>query len=572
MVLSFSLHLVYSSYYLALIFEANEGIAYFKVLGYGLLMFYPAILAPLFLSELNELPEKTNVLTKCLSVVSRDTQKLFFTCIAISFLSMIVPALIAPSLELNQYSFGNGYAFLFILIFTLLWLIMYLSGFRPKQQKTQSNLPKFGYIIAIIILLLLSFFTYFTDLPHAWSITPIISTTGLSLSFCWYRFRTEFMDVILSQFLRIVMVITIVVGLHYFVNWMELQRFSIEIKLLLLFAFFLMLLLFFNFLNQRFKSLWQPSVRKLSVIHNELPVLLNQCTNSKSAIGKTEEYLSELFSTQVAINQTLPNAIQLVSIKGEPSIDIHLHYMRRWMPWFSEALSWVQTTGLYLQSHLKVIEALDNEHIQRLKTQEYAELAAKAELIAMQSQIRPHFLFNCLNSIHSFITYSPEKAESMIEMLAELIRGVLKMSDKNTIQLRQELALVSNYISIEKMRYGDSFLFSTEVEIECENEFIPSFSIQPLVENAIKHAVDEQFEQVTIQVKIAKNNNCLVIRVIDDGPGLVCTNSSGLGLAMQNIENRLKNLYGEFGKLTLNNADDKGAIAMIEIPLNAQDL
>lgn len=567
MLLSLSLHVVYGSFYVAVIFEHGNVKPYIKALGYALLVFYPAILATLFLGELKVKPSASSRMVDILSLISRDTRILFMASLGGALFTLIIPVLIEQSFDIHRYSFGNRYAFAFILVFSFLWLIMYLAGLRAIRQNTQINSTRFGYVFAIIILLLLSGLTFLTDVQHAWNFTPIISTIGLSLSFCWYRFRTQFMDVILNQFFRIAMLVTIAIGFRYFIDWLEFQNYSTEVDLIMIFTVMLITIYLFYGVNHLLKSLWQPKSQLLAAIHRELPVLLNECTTNEGAIRKTEQYLSHLFSTQVSVNQPLANTVQVVTIEGDPELRLHLNYMRNWMPWFSEALNWVQIAGLYLQSHLKVIDALAKEHIQKLNAQEFAKLAAKAELMAMQAQIRPHFLFNCLNSIHAFITYSPAKAEQMIESLANLIRGVLRMSDKDVVALSQELELVNDYIFIEKMRYGDNFEFQLVVENGCEQLLVPSFSIQPLVENAIKHAVDQQFEPVSIKVDVSKHPRYLLIEVSDDGPGLSNHHAVGLGMAMQNIENRLKNLYGDLGTLTLKNAEIKGAVAVLQIPI-----
>ncbi len=569
MLLCVSLHTVYGAFYLAHIFAFEQAKAYAKALGYALLVFYPAILATLFLGELKIKPVKPNALATLLGVISRDTRTLFKVCLVIAALTLILPLGLQSSFDIQGYSLGNTYALAFLVLFSGLWGLMYLSGLRAPRENTLSNSKKFDFI-AIAILLLLSLAAYFTDAKHAWNFVPIISTIGLSLSFCWYRFRTQFMDVILNQFLRILILVGIAIAVRFFGQWIYQQAYATEIELLLVFVVILLAFLLFYALNNLLQSLWQPNAQRLTAMRRELPVLLQECTTPDAAIAKTEHYLSKLFSTQVRVNQPLTDSVQVVTIEGEPELIIHLNYMRHWLPWFSEALNWVQIAGLYLQSHVKVLDALAKEHVQKSKAQEFAKLAAKAELMAMQSQIRPHFLFNCLNSIHAFISSSPTQAETMIESLATLIRGVLQMSAQDEVALCQELALVEHYIHLEKMRYGDRFEFKLAVAAGCALLKVPAFSIQPLVENAIKHAVDAQFEPVTIQVAATSTEQQLVITVTDNGPGLSGHGSSGLGIAMQNIENRLKNLYGNEGCLTLKNADPKGAMAMLHIPIQVE--
>jgi signal transduction histidine kinase len=597
MLLSLALHGVYGAYYLALMFGFHQAQLYCKALGYALLMFYPAILASLFLGELKQPPLKANRLTPLLAQISRDTRRLFLVCLTIAALCLL-PAVWdlgwrgQPALD--SYSFGNQYALAFVLLFGLLWLLMYLSGWRVVRNNTPINSTRFDFI-AISLVLLLSVLTYFTDVQHAWNFTPIISTIGVSLSFCWYRFRTQFIDVILHQFLRIVLLVALTMVVRLCSQWLEQQRYPDDAALLMVFALMLVALSLFYYLNQLLQSLWQPTPQQLTAIQRDLPVLLQACTTNESASQTTGHFLAQLFNTEVSINRPLSHSVQVVHIKGEPELTIYLDYMKRWLPWFSEALSQVQLAGQYLQSHLKVLDALAKEHQQKMQAQEFARLAAKAELMALQSQIRPHFLFNCLNSIHAFITTAPTQAEQMIESLASLIRGVLRMSAQDLVPLSQELELVGHYLALEKMRYGDRFDCQVSLAAGCAQLPVPSFCLQPLVENAIKHAVDVQFEPVSIRVQIDTTEQSLLISVTDDGPGLARPVSApaspaigsgagggiggagsglsgGMGIALQNIASRLTHLYGAAAQFSLSNvtapAGKTGALARLQIPLS----
>ncbi|WP_444993826.1 sensor histidine kinase [Aliikangiella sp. IMCC44359] len=530
-----------------------------------MLSIMPCILSTLFLGELTVMPKKHNPMASMLSIISRDAKKLFIVCFIISIITILMSMKTALPLDQRDYQFGNRYALAYMAAFGIVWVAMLVSGLRPVEKGRQFIKPAFRYVMAIVLLLILS--VYLIDYGRAGGIISITSTVALSLCFCWYRFRTQFMDVILRQFLRILMVITIVFVLSQLIFWMNLRQLDINSQMLLLFAFVITFGLLFSWFDRKLNSLWHPPITSLSLIHSELPAILTQSTEIDQSIKKVESYLSHLFSTQVSINRPMPHAVHTLKLKSEPKIEVHLGYLRRWMPWFSEALNWVRTAALYLQGHIKVLQTLEYEHQQKLKTEALAGLAAKAELIAMRSQIRPHFLFNILNSIHNFVTTDPKKAEHTIELLAELMRGVLQISDKDEVSLAQELDLVEKYLSIEKIRYGEQFQYEMDIDEQCLVESIPSFSIQPLVENAIKHAVDNQIEPVNIKIVAFKASNLLKIKVIDDGPGLLNHSSKGLGMALQNIENRLKILYGADGQFTLLNASERGAIAMFQVPL-----
>jgi LytS/YehU family sensor histidine kinase len=243
-----------------------------------------------------------------------------------------------------------------------------------------------------------------------------------------------------------------------------------------------------------------------------------------------------------------------------------LGHIRGWIPWLSQANSWARTAAMYLQSHLQN----QASHANSLKAEELSTLAARAELDAMRAQIRPHFLFNTLNSIHSFVRADPARAESVIEQLSELMRSVLASPDEDMIPLEKELNTVKNYLAIEKARYGDRLIYTIDVPPVLENWMIPPFSIQPLVENVMKHGVDAQFEPVTLSIQAESiqataHGKLISIQVIDDGPGLAATNR-GLGMAMKNIKARLTRLYGDEANLSLVTNKSGGLTATLTVP------
>lgn len=568
MMVSFVLHAIYGVNYVALMLDRHDLSHYLIVSGYCLLSFYPALLGALFLGDLAQPPHSGNWLTRILGQINANTKRLIATCVTLSVCILFLGVFETLGAEKTAYSFGNEYALFYLLIIAGLWAVMFAAGFRPAQRRGQTGNPLFGYANAIIVLACLNFSSYIFELGQAWNLIPIISTTALSLTFCWYRLRTQFMDVVLSQFLRIIALIAFTVLLASLLGMLAERKATYEVQLVLMSICTLAFAVAYFWINAGIKALWYPPMSTFSKVHTELPLLLRDVLNKDYAIKKTEAYLSRLFNTKVRINANTDRpAIQTLYVEGDPKLVIELDYMRTWMPWFSEALNWVRTAGLYLQSHLKMLDALQKEHQEQLNIQKFKSHAAKAELIAMRAQIRPHFMFNCLNSIHSFVTHDSKQAESMIEKLAELLRGVLRMSDANTVKVKRELELVDNYIGIEKIRYGDHLQYQIRVQPGCEEMSVPSFSIQPLVENAIKYAVDTQLEPATININVWKTASFLKLEVEDDGQGLTDAQANGLGMAMQNIENRLKHLYGKKGELTLTNGRHRGAVATICIPL-----
>ena len=175
--------------------------------------------------------------------------------------------------------------------------------------------------------------------------------------------------------------------------------------------------------------------------------------------------------------------------------------------------------------------------------QEAYALAQRAQLDALRYQVNPHFLFNALNALSTLILKRQlDDAERVVNALSELFRHSLQSSDHTTSTLGGELAVTQSYIDIERVRYGDRLICSFDVEPDLEAVFAPSFIVQPLVENAIKHAVAHSARPVKISVEAKSIDEAqFKISVCDDGPGLKVKGVGGVGL--RNIRERLALTY-----------------------------
>lgn len=193
--------------------------------------------------------------------------------------------------------------------------------------------------------------------------------------------------------------------------------------------------------------------------------------------------------------------------------------------------------------------------------------AQHAQLEALRYQLNPHFLFNTLNSISSLIvTRRNDDAEQMTNKLSSFLRSSLTCDPAGLVPLDEELALIEEYLDIEAVRFGQRL----NVEIECccgaGDVLIPSFLVQPLVENAIKHGVAPSREGVTVKVAANLDDGRLQITVHNDkvvGDERITAGSTGVGL--QNVRRRLRAVFGESAKLAaVRNGD--GYTATITIP------
>lgn len=182
---------------------------------------------------------------------------------------------------------------------------------------------------------------------------------------------------------------------------------------------------------------------------------------------------------------------------------------------------------------------------EQLRSQQRTELTSRLQ--ALQSRIRPHFLFNSMNIIASLIHVDPDKAETAVEDLSELFRASLKAEGEVTLD--EELMLCQHYINIEKLRLGDRLQVEWKFGKLPQGLRIPALTLQPLMENAIYHGVEPRFEPSEVKVAIDYDGKELRI-VITNPVAPPLPHSRGNRMAVDNIRQRLLAHYGEGAKLT----------------------
>ncbi len=196
----------------------------------------------------------------------------------------------------------------------------------------------------------------------------------------------------------------------------------------------------------------------------------------------------------------------------------------------------------------------------------------KARLRILASRLHPHFLFNTLHMISAMIYEDPGKADVMISRLSDLLRAALDQPDEPTVPLKIELDMLSPYLDIMKARFGDRLAVAYDIEPETLAALVPSFSLQPLVENAIKHGIMPRNEGGAITIAASRNDGRLIVGVSDDGGGLKADPETLLqnGVGLRNIKSRLLGLYGAAGVLLLGNRAEGGARIAFDIPFQTQ--
>ncbi len=185
----------------------------------------------------------------------------------------------------------------------------------------------------------------------------------------------------------------------------------------------------------------------------------------------------------------------------------------------------------------------------------------------LRYQLNPHFMFNTMNAISTLIyKHENDKANEMLDKLCEFFRYSLDKNDKSKTTLQKELQLLDLYLSIEKVRFGKRLNVEVSVSEQSLNCHVPSMLLQPLVENAIKYAIELRKAGGTIFIQAEKNDNRLVIKVIDEGHDSTDKTSDGFGIGMSNTKARLDAMFNGDYDIIIDNSLHAGTTVTISIP------
>ena len=245
-----------------------------------------------------------------------------------------------------------------------------------------------------------------------------------------------------------------------------------------------------------------------------------------------------------------------------------------WLRFGIEWLGWIFTTlpfgvAVYLcvvgieHATRYFIDARERE----VQVARLSEQLSGARFAALQAQLNPHFLFNTLNTITVLVRDDDRQgAVSIIEHLSELLRRTLTRHQANEVTLGEELDLVQQYVAIEQARFSDRLRPEFRIPESLMSAAVPSFGLQHLVENAIRHGIAKHTDAGLLLVTATRSDDVLEINVIDDGVGIDPSAPVPPGHGIDNTRERLRALYGARASLEITRRPEGGTIATLKLP------
>jgi two-component system LytT family sensor kinase len=231
-------------------------------------------------------------------------------------------------------------------------------------------------------------------------------------------------------------------------------------------------------------------------------------------------------------------------------------------------------TGRMRPEHVRVVQeagSLVAAQIALAELETQGERLARAELLALRAQISPHFIYNALTAVANSIHEGPDEARELLSDFAEFIRYAFR-SERPYVTLQDELYYVEKYLRLEEARFGEKLQIRVEVAPEVLPVVVPALSLQPLVENAIRHGIAGAGGQGRLTILGTDRERNVELRVSDDGPGMAPERATealagrGGGIGLSNVDGRLRSTFGPEYGLEIETGPNRGTTVTMTVP------
>jgi two-component system, LytTR family, sensor kinase len=195
----------------------------------------------------------------------------------------------------------------------------------------------------------------------------------------------------------------------------------------------------------------------------------------------------------------------------------------------------------------------------------------QAQLACLKMQLHPHFLFNSLHAVSALMRKDVRAAEEMLASLSELLRMALDHVADQEVSLRSEVEFARRYLAIEQTRFEDRLTVKFDIDSRTLDALLPNMILQPLVENAVRHAIVPFLRAGIIEVSSLREDDSLIVTVRDDGPGMGGNAPKQFGMGLRNTLSRLRHLYGEAYDLQFLDSPGGGLTLRLRVPFRTAD-
>jgi hypothetical protein len=207
-----------------------------------------------------------------------------------------------------------------------------------------------------------------------------------------------------------------------------------------------------------------------------------------------------------------------------------------------------------------------SESMRRVQLQSQLDAA---RLDALQSQLRPHFLFNTLTTIAEQVYGDPAGADTMITRLSRLLRSSFVDPEVQEVTLRQELELLQNYLDIARVRFRERLTIDFDIHPNALDAFVPRFLLQPLAENALHHGIEPLESGGRLEIRVRAHQHTMTLELLDDGVGLSASGTRH-GTGLRNTRERLAHLYGDAAQLEIMPRPTGGTMVRVTLPFRRE--
>ena len=243
----------------------------------------------------------------------------------------------------------------------------------------------------------------------------------------------------------------------------------------------------------------------------------------------------------------------------------------RWRAWWPAPLvgifwGYVVAFGIWIWIYFNVHERRRRRALE-VRALQLEVGAREARLRTLESQLNPHFLFNCLNSVRALVAEDPPRAQAMITRLAELLRYTLRSDQRDVVTLDEELRAAQDYLALERVRFEERLQVDVAVDADARRQLVPRMLVLTLVENAVKHGIS----------RLTRGGRITIAGTVDDGrlrvdvtnSGTMQVGGGGERLGLRNARERLRLIYGDQASLTVDPSTDGQVTARVSIPARA---